>query len=621
MHEALSGSCLRVLNTDFVPVHRHPASADETARLRLAVVSQVDGSGRPLQVQVCEEWMRVPLSAVAMPGGRLPAAGDQVRYRTAAGQVTPVPAKAIVAKNGRRTLLVNNERLPDGRDKHPDGIRPGSLVPDASVRPVARDCWVLLITDTKARAADLTPYFAAGRFTRDSARHAVSESAWKSYLKTVEGADDLRPAQLAPPKDLEDRSPADGQGKEPPFNPAAPHLVPVTSPQDQATEIARRLPARTYLYAGQPVWVALNDSTAEVTEIRLSMLWRYPGDGTVAERSGDASPCRNPEELCWSCRIFGSADLTARDDNDVSRQSAYRGHVRFEDLVAEQDFTPATWHLAPLSSPSPSAGQFYLDSRQSPRQLADKYTRPAATWGSVADQPERPIRGRKLYWRTEHPTEGDHPRGRFREGHQAANMGKRVELIPAGTVFTGRIRFDNLDAADYGSLLAALDPRLLASADTAVGAEAWAGTVTSIGGAKPFGFGAVNVEVDAESMQTAGMRYLGQDGTVTPPEGALSEFASEVPDTVRRSWPRLRHALTFGYVSDDLVWYPAAKGEKGSKEFDESFEFFAETTGAKLDNRDKPLVQLPDAAGSPEEQVIHWPPRNARRRDGGTRNG
>ena len=42
-------------------------------------------------------------------------------------------------------------------------------------------------------------------------------------------------------------------------------------------------------------------------------------------------------------------------------------------------------------------------------------------------------------------------------------MSSDAALIPAGTVFTGRVCFENLSAADYGSLLAALDPRLLAA--------------------------------------------------------------------------------------------------------------------------------------------------------------
>jgi hypothetical protein len=310
--------------------------------------------------------------------------------------------------------------------------------------------------------------------------------------------------------------------------------------------------------------------------------------------------------------MFGSADVVARGENDMARQSAYRGHVRFEDLVAESDFAPVAWHLAPLSSPSPSAGQFYLDSRQSPRKLADKDTEPAANWGSVADEPPRPIRGRKFYWRTENPAAGTHPRGKFRPGSQSEKLSRQAELVPVGAVFTGRVRFDNLDAADYGSLLAALNPRLLAGLDD----SAWADTVTSIGGAKPFGFGAVQIAAEPELVQAARTRYLGEEDAVESPAEAVREFAEAVPVGVRKNWTSLRHALTSGYVPDDLVWYPAIKGERGSKEFDENFEFFAETSGVRLKNRDKKLVELPYADKGPDDQVIRWPARGTRQERG-----
>jgi hypothetical protein len=184
-------------------------------------------------------------------------------------------------------------------------------------------------------------------------------------------------------------------------------------------------------------------------------------------------------------------------------------------------------------------------------------------------------------------------------------------------VFTGRVRFDNLDAADYGSLLAALNPRLLADPDE----SAWAETVTSIGGAKPFGFGAVRIDVEPEWVQTARTRYLGEEDAVTSPAEAVRQFAEAVPLGVRGNWTSLRNALTSGYVPDDLVWYPAVKGEKGSKEFDESFEFFAEASGVKLKNRDKKLVELPYADQKPGDQVIRWPLRGASREDRGNPHG
>ena len=77
-------------------------------------------------------------------------------------------------------------------------------------------------------------------------------------------------------------------------------------------------------------------------------------------------------------------------------------------------------------------------------------------------------------------------------------------------MFTGRVAFDNLSLADYGSLLVALDPRLLAGTDSAD----WEGVVTSVGGGKPFGFGAVSIDVEPVLVQTARARYLGEAAQV-----------------------------------------------------------------------------------------------------------
>jgi hypothetical protein len=70
LHEALTGSCLRVLNTDFVPVHRHPASTSVTTDvdLRLAVVTKVDAEGRAALVALCEEWIFFREGTIACPG-------------------------------------------------------------------------------------------------------------------------------------------------------------------------------------------------------------------------------------------------------------------------------------------------------------------------------------------------------------------------------------------------------------------------------------------------------------------------------------------------------------------------------------------------------------------------
>jgi hypothetical protein len=595
VHEALAGGCLRVLDTERVPVHRHPASTYETRDLLLAVVTQVDAGGRATQVALCDEWIWIAKELLPRSEDRLPRTGDHLQYRSDEGKPQPPPAGALAGTGTRRVLLARS-------DRHPQGVREGSIVRVGELGTVAGECWVLLVTDTNARAADRPAYFAAGRIGPGGPACQVPLETWEGYQAVVAGADDLRPARLAK-AGFSDR-------EEPAWDPVRPEYEDVWWPpqdteagRDQRQAVAQRLRVRTYLHVGQPVWVRISDDGRDVTEIRVSQLWRYQGAGPVGERVGSAGPCTDPERLCWSCRVFGSADTGTRGAADLAVQNSYRGHVRVDDLLAAGEVQPLAWHLAPLASPRPSAGQFYLDNKAVPsaRRVARKDTRPAATWGSDADTPGlRPVRGRKFYWRTTDPAREPFPRGRSRD-HQSVELGSQVALIPAGTVFTGRVSFDNLSPADYGSLLAALDPRLLAGADSAD----WDDVVTSVGGGKPFGFGAVTVDVEPLSVQTAQARYLGVAAEAPGVADAVGVFRSRVPQPVSATWQALRHALTFGFVSDDLVWYPPGPdGAKGSEDFDKSFEFFPRTAGLELKDKVRDLVELPDAAAPPGAQVL-----------------
>ncbi len=511
LHEALTGSCLRIVDIDWVPVHRHPATTEETKDLQLAVVREVDDKGRAKSVAVCDDRMRIPkelLPGVTGHEAGLPQTGDQLRYSTS------------------KRLQGNALRV--RTDEHPDWTGPEEITRIRRTGAVTEDCWVLLVTDTNARPvsrdkkrAQRSPvHFWAGRIGPEAPVYAIPDNTWENYQKTVEGADDLRRASL-----IKDGAP---DGEEPAWPPKSAAYADVWWPpqeesgnsqvdksNEERQKIGRRLRARSYLHPGQPVWVKIAGNT--VTEIRLSLLWRYLGAETVGERLGDAEPCTAPDHLCWSCRMFGSADTGGREENDLAVQNSYRGHVRIDDLLAKDRVEPITWKLAPLASPRPSAGQFYLENSAVPQnnRIAKKDTRPAATWGSVADNPEqpRPIRGRKFYWRTEtqaDPRNPDPVRSRHRR-HQSDTLSSTVSLIPAGTVFEGRVMFDNLDAAEYGSLLAALDPRMMRLA----GEGSWENTVTSIGGGKPFGFGSVTIDVKPVLLQTANQRYLGETAPVT----------------------------------------------------------------------------------------------------------
>jgi RAMP superfamily len=571
-HEALAGGCLRVLDAERTPMHRHPANTAVTDGLRLAVVREVGDTGLPTRVALCDRVVWVDKNLLPQgPGGRLPRTGDHLS----------LPWNRAV-KSGNRDVL------------RPEETSPGELAWLSGMASPAVESWVLLVTDTRPRQGKPTAYFGAGRIGPEAPTGAVDAAAAEEYAKVVDGADDLRPEQLP--------------GGARPTWPATPEFRPVLWPPPGRSAggppIAERLAARRYLHVGQPVWVRVDG--ASVTEIRLSQLWRYRGKHAVGERVGAALPCADPEELCWSCRIFGSADISGRDPGAVAAQRSYRGHVRFDDALRTVELAPQPpWQLAPLSSPRPSAGQFYLDHTAVPaaRRLAARDTEPAATWGSCADENDpRPIRGRKFYWRTTDPTGSPRPRGRQRS-HHSEKLTRDVALIPAGTEFTGRVCFDNLSLADLGSLLAALDPRHVWPHDPG-GPE----VVVGIGGGKPFGFGSVTIDVQVEQLATAAGRYLGRREAAPSPAAAVRAFMEAVPRSAAANWTALRNALTLGYVADDLVWYPPGAGttaaDKGTDRFDRSFEFFGRTAGLALKNSERPLVELPRADEPPERQVL-----------------
>lgn len=601
LHEALTGSCLRIVDTGRVPVHRHPVNTEDTRGLVLAVVDEVDGGGRARSVLLCGDWVKIPKVLLLGAGGSdedLPQTGDQLDFDP--GDVSPGDAL----------------RVSDA--EHPARFGPGGLSGARTRRmgPVTRDCWVLLMTDTNARSPQgrkgrpAPVQFAAGRTGPDATRCEISDLGWKNYATAVEGADDLRPESL--------KKAGVGSGKEPRWGapPPEPEYADVWWPPrsdvpapgggtGEGQMIGRRLRARSYLHVGQPVWVRVADG--EVTEIRLSLYWRYLGRKTVGERLGEGQPCTDSENLCWSCRMFGSADTEGRDETDFAEQHSYRGHVRIDDLLATGPVQPITWELAPLASPKPGAGQFYLDNSAVPgsARIAEKDTEPAANWGSIADrQRTRPVRGRKFYWRTE--TDVDRSatkpeRGR-RRPHQSEAMSDKVSLIPAGTSFTGRVTFDNLDAAEYGSLLVALDPRLLGG----TGESSWGRSVTSVGGGKPFGFGSVTIDVSRVCLETGAERYLGEPGPQPPGDAeGVDAFLDAVTEAARVSWPSLRHALEFGFIGDAKVWYPPGSGSRGDQDYDKSFEFFARTTGLHLQgDRYRDLVVLPSAADPAAKQEL-----------------
>lgn len=559
MHETLTGSCLRVLNSDFVPVYRDSAQQEEIRRLCPAVVERHDSADVPPEVRLCE------------PGD------TRTNY---------VPQERLEELNNETPLTAGSRlAVHDADQQAPPRVTPATADTE---KP-----WVLFLTDAKGRDTR-HPYRAQIR--RLGGRVVtVSHEAWRRYLEAVEKADDGRTANV-------DQRETGAVTEPVTFN-----HTPKGGPPRQF-RLGHRYLASKQLAPGQPVWVRLGSDENEADKLQLSMLWRHHAHtDTAGQRAGEFAPCQHATNLCPSCQVFGSAqDHEDGKDANGARQHSYRGHVRFGDAHAVGTVTPKSVTLPPLGTPNPGSGQFYLVTRSDHHGNAAK-DQPLREWGSAADRPEaRRLRGRKHYWHTPTGTNELPERAQCRE-HHLENMVSRGEAFPTGTQFTATVTFTDLSQAQLGGLLAALNPGLLLDDPEHLHVH--------LGGGRPLGYGSCQIHIDEDESRVwpSGARYGGEGevralGQVSDP---LAAFRESVPHRVRQTWCHIAKALNSNSnrKEHDKVAYPPAASwdQRGQPGFDKVSAFWKQSSGAEVKSNDGkrrgyPLTPLPDIA-NPDQSL------------------
>lgn len=422
LHETLTGSCLRVLDSDFVPVYRDASDSDETAGLCPAVVNHHEDEEQPPVVRLCEP-------------------ADPRVHRVGQDQLEKLNNEAPLTAGELLAVHTRDEKN-----------RPVNVV-RATEADGPENQWVLFLTDANVREQD-KPYKAHIRQLRGVTAR-ITEHAWADYRDALEGTDDQRTAEV------EARSSAETTA------PVTFTHTPKQGPE-RTLQLGHRHLASALLSPGQPVWVRTDKDQSEVTELRLSMLWRHLADThTPGDRAGKFLACQDETSLCPSCQVFGSAqDLSDAGSTaaEKARQHSYRGHVRFGDAHAQGTVAPMQVTVPPLGKPNPGSGQFYLVADQTHRGNAAEKP-PLREWGSIADAgTPRDLRGRKYYWHT--PTDSDElPKRAEKRDHQSEKMISHAEAFPPDTHFTAELAFTDLSRAQLGGLLATLEPGTLLNAD------------------------------------------------------------------------------------------------------------------------------------------------------------
>lgn len=561
LHETLMGGCLRVLDDDFVPVYREPA-VSRNEDWHLAVVTEATRQGRATRVRLATEIAWVPVGTLGTVLGRMPQTGDTV----------DIDDWAISAVQGLGRREVSR----------PDAVTPG-------------EGWVVLVGDSGTRLTSDRFFCAAGRLPGDDADGGGGEReapipAWAEYERLCEGTNDMR---------LIRRKPDDATFK---GWRSGPVFTDVGWPS-KSDLVGRRRRITGHLWPGDIVWARLNPSNGQLDRLSMAAIWRTPGQRRLAERTEAAvRACGDPGHLCLSCRLFGSADTKAAGSGHEADQRSYAGHLRTGDAVAD-GVTTSSVELAPLGAPRPGAGQFYLQIGDTD-PASDETELPAAYWGSERDRPDpRPVRGRKFYWNGD-PAAQRLPRHKARPGQGNEAMTGNRELVPAGTCFRQKISFDNVPAAELGSVLLTLLPRLLLPRTEGMREADY---LLRLGGGKPLGLGSCRVKITELIWQDARRRYLGQpevsqdaDEFFTPLASAVARLAGH---PVMKHWPTLSRILRADAVDPELIWYPLGGGWSDEKNRDRSFRFFARTNGRHLERSTEPIRPLPDPAPGNDQRM------------------
>ncbi|WP_433685756.1 TIGR03986 family type III CRISPR-associated RAMP protein [Nocardia sp. CA-119907] len=553
LHETVTGSCLRAFDEGFVPSYRQTAQPQDIAALRLAVVSSAAAPG--------------PGGPQPAPMVRLCEPGDPQAHRLDQDVLQQLHASSELRSGDRLRI----ELGPDGR--------PRQAWPDS-----AGD-WVVFISDAGTRGSRQRYRAHVRRLTDHTV--PVLDDAWQDFLSNVEGADDLRSARLT-------EIPESQRFTE------VTHTYQPVGARALEVVVGMRCLARRTVQVGQPLWVRPSRDGAGVDLVQLSMIWRRRGTDTAGDRVPPGfSACWDPGDLCPSCRMFGSADVRGGTDTDAAaQQRSYRGHVRFGDAVAVEPVRVLPVRLPPMGAPRPGAGQHYLDTAGWAGNVGDP---PLREWGSAADRTEpRRLRGRKFYWHTTVSNGLLPQRGQARTQHAENNLVAEAQVFAIGTRLEATVTFTDLDHAQLGSLIIALQPW------RAFGKAA----ALHLGGGRPLGYGSCRIEIDPESswITTPHDRYTGKnpsrfDETVLT--SVVDQFR-QAPDMAgaRRIWPLLGKALMLDHVAANQVWYPPGAHEVSDPGFKEGFQYWKQSAGTELARDERgarrgyPLQPLPDLAAN-----------------------
>ena len=327
----------------------------------------------------------------------------------------------------------------------------------------------------------------------------------------------------------------------------------------------------------------LCDGTGKLRSFGLAMLFRLAGAKTMGEFARNSNSGHFP--------LRGEAsrpDLAELIFGYVRGNEALRGRVHFSHCRASAPVQPEPMVTCVLGSPKPS---FY------PSYFVQGALRNNEDYKTILDADAK-LKGWKRYPvlnpLVKDPSSwGGATLERGRQEEAAENMQTRFQPLPAGTVFTGKIRYHNLRPVELGALLWSL----------CIGNSKYHRHM--IGMAKPYGFGVVKIEVtrsdngdinaDMKAFADYMSERLQQDWKETPQIKALTEMSKYV--NVETDW-------NFRYLS--LAAHQQVKGSKRDATAPLQLgEYTTRTKSSQQPQKAGPAPAIPADKLSPMQQFIN----------------
>ncbi len=219
----------------------------------------------------------------------------------------------------------------------------------------------------------------------------------------------------------------------------------------------------------------------------------------------DFLPCRNLNQLCPACRMFGL----------INRNTLFMGHVNFDDATCADPVSHQAVYTPILDAPKPRHGTWYLD--KSGRHVA----------------------GRKFYFHQAQIT----TLSQQRTSRSGVPLNQHIQPVDRGTVFTFKATFDSLNPQDE---LPALLYALILEPDMR----------HKIGYAKPAGLGSVHVALTELEIIDYAARYRGNGQGPEQYEGqALQQYL----EGQTRSYTNDRTSITLQDLRRIWRWPPDPK--------------------------------------------------------------